>query len=173
MSLVLGCQVTSVTSYREIHSEGWAAVTHPYTLIKAPFWLVLGLKSRPFFPTGDPSHLPTVLSHQPMVRQLVLEGKERNPHQRRRSPAELGMWFPVSLDSQGTLPPHLRWHLITQITLGSQGWKGIKKSSPSFTSGRVTEAMHTETEASLLQASSGGISWTSQLRNMAGDLYHN
>lgn len=140
MSPVPGCQVTSVTSYREIQSEGWAQVTHPYTWIRASFGLVLGLKPRALPPTGDPNHWCTILPCQHVVGQLILEGNERNPCYRRCSPAELGMWFPVSLGRRGfdSHPPYLRWHLFTQISLEAQGWKGSKKSSPSFTPGRVT-----------------------------------
>ena len=51
MSPVLGCQVTSVKSYREIQSEGRAAVTHPYTLIRASFLVGVGSETQ-----TSPSH---------------------------------------------------------------------------------------------------------------------
>lgn len=57
--------------------------------------------------------------------------------------------------------PHLMW---LRYPLGHKDRKELKISSPSLTPGRLIEA--TLTEACLLQASSGGISWTSQMRNM-------
>lgn len=83
------------------------------------------------------------------------------------------MWFSFSSDSSGI------WFSVLQIWSGAANYSDIpwvtgpernSKCRPSFTPGQVTKVMCTE--AGLLRASRGDISWNSLARDTLG-LYHN